>query len=301
MNVYAIIMMAGTTLLLLVGSVCADGESQQQGQEIKVEMERMRLANNIAGRMAELVKKGTNAVPAVIPFLDDGDVSMRENAAIILGGVRDPRAVRPLIDTLQDKDPNVRRRAITSLYKIVEYAQTSIVDEQLASLVQYGKGADENAYLAILIIGKVVGKSGLSVVKELGEQATDQIASDGGMAVINKRKQEACLRVLADLGDEDARGQVRQLLSSQSPEDQAKGIEVVAYVGEEMGGELVPLLSDKQNALDISPSKAGDYFLRVCDLAADVLRDIYHVDLETQKRTRYSDHDLNVLKRRLNK
>lgn len=298
MNVYAMIMASGTALLLLTNSVYANTESQRQGQGVKVEMEGMRSASNVAVRMTEIVKEGSNAVPAVIPFLDDDDVLMRENAAIILGRIRDPRAVTPLINTLHDKEPNVRRRAITSLYKIAEHAPTSIGDEQLASLTEYGMGTDENASLAILIIGKAIGKSGVPVIQQLREQAIEQIASGGGMAVIGRRKQEACLRVLANLGDKVARGQVCQMLSSLSPEDRAKGIEVVAYVGGDMAGELVPLLSDKRNAVDISPSHAGDYFLRVCDLAADVLRDTYHVELESQKRTRYSDRDLDVLKRK---
>lgn len=245
----------------------------------------------------QVLEHGTNAVPYVLPYLSATNALRRENAIIILGHLRDPRAVKPLMNSLNDQDPNVRRRAITSLYKIAEHAPSYIDDDQLTSLTQYGRGSDENAHLAILIIGESIGASGLPVIKQLCDQATDQIASGGGMAVIGKRKQEACLRVLADLGDKGARDQVRQLLSSPSPEDRAKGIDVVAYVGGNMSDELVPLLSDKRNAVDISPSQAGDYFLRVCDLAADVLRDNYHVELESRKRARYSDHDLDVLKR----
>jgi len=285
----------GFVLFALTSTVRANNGSHQEGLAIDVKMEKMRSGSSTAAWMAEIVKEGTNAVPDVIPFLEDRSASMRENAAIILGSLRDPRAVRPLVGSLDDEDANVRRRAMTSLHEIADYNLSAITDDQLPAFVRYGKGTDESADLAISIIGTIAGQDGIPIVKEICESATSQIASGGGMAIIGKRKKEACLRVLARLGDQDARNRVRQLLTSQSPKDRAQGIEVVSYVGEDMVDELGPLLSDKRDAADISPSKAGDYFLRVCDLAADVIRDVFHVELDTQKHSRYTEHDLKVL------
>lgn len=292
MSAYRIITMGSLILCVLSTSVSAGNESQESS--VKLQMEKIRSNNNISCRMADIIEKGSNAVSEITPFLDDADPSMREDAAIILGNIADPRSVRSLINALKDADVNVRRRAIVSLDKIAEHNSFAIDKKHLSALVEYGKGSDENAHLVILIIGKIRGKLGISIIKDLCEQATEQISLGGNMEFVGKRKMDASLKMLAVLGDENALAQVYELLNSSSPQDLAKGIEISEYVGKDMVKALFPLLLDKRDALDISPSKSGDYILRVCDLAADVLRDVYHVEIKTQKRTRYTDADLNM-------
>jgi len=53
-----------------------------------------------------------------IAALKDEDWALREEAATLLGGFADPRAITPLIDALHDEDRAVREAAATSLRKI---------------------------------------------------------------------------------------------------------------------------------------------------------------------------------------
>ncbi len=55
-----------------------------------------------------------------IAALRDKNWAIREEAAILLGGLKDPRAVGPLVSTLRDRDRSVREAAIGSLTLIGE-------------------------------------------------------------------------------------------------------------------------------------------------------------------------------------
>lgn len=52
-----------------------------------------------------LVQLGAPAVDPLIAMLNDADRSLREEAAAVLGEIKDPRAVEPLIATLKDNSP----------------------------------------------------------------------------------------------------------------------------------------------------------------------------------------------------
>lgn len=52
-----------------------------------------------------LVKMGAPAVDPLVAMLTDGDQGIREQAAELLGEIKDPRAVEPLIVTLKDNAP----------------------------------------------------------------------------------------------------------------------------------------------------------------------------------------------------
>ena len=55
-----------------------------------------------------------------IAALRDEDWAIREEAAILLGGLKDPRAVCPLVSVLRDRDRSVREAAIRALTSIGE-------------------------------------------------------------------------------------------------------------------------------------------------------------------------------------
>ncbi len=285
-------------LMLMLALACRADDRLNDGEDL-----RQVVANNIhvgdGLSMKAIMEPGTNAVPYIIPYLEDSDAATRESAAILLGCLGDARAIPPLVKALMDQDRNVRRRSIVALDKITTAGPVRIDEAEMAGLVQCARGVDDQAHLAIMILGRVAGPEYIPIVKEIFEGATSQVAAGGGMAVIGNRKTDACLKALARLGDLEARNRVRLLLQSQSAGDRAQGIEIVSYVGKAMTDELIPLLTDQRDAADISPSMAGDYFLRVCDLAADAIREVYPVEMESQKRTRYADDDLQALQKRL--
>ena len=288
---------AGGALMLLLANACRAEEHMPIGEGVLHVV-----ANNIhigdGPSMKAILEQGTNAVPDIIPYLADSDAATRENAAILLGILGDARAIPPLVKALMDQDRNVRRRSIMALEKITTAGPVRIDEAELAGLVQCARGIDEQAHRAILILGRVAGPEYIPIVKEIFEDATSQVAQGGGIAVIGNRKTDACLKALARLGDPEAHNRVRLLLQSPSAGDRAQGIEIVSFVGKAMTDELIPLLTDQRDAADISPSMAGDYFLRVCDLAADAIREVYPVEMDSQKRTRYADDDLQALQKR---
>ena len=67
-----------------------------------------------------------DAVAEHIAALKDEDWAIREEAATILGALRDPRAVAPLVSVLRDDDRAVRDAAIAALLAIGEPAVTTL-------------------------------------------------------------------------------------------------------------------------------------------------------------------------------
>ncbi len=61
-----------------------------------------------------------------IAALQDKDWAIREEAATILGGLKDPRAVCPLVSILRDRDRSVREAAIGALTSIGEPSVTAV-------------------------------------------------------------------------------------------------------------------------------------------------------------------------------
>ena len=57
----------------------------------------------------------TDSVAEHISALDDEDWGVREDAAVALGRLGDPRSVQPLIRTLGDSDRAVREAATAAL------------------------------------------------------------------------------------------------------------------------------------------------------------------------------------------
>jgi len=67
-----------------------------------------------------------DAVVEQIAALKDEDWAIREEAAVMLGALRDPRAVAPLVSMLRDDDRAVRDAAIGALLAIGEPAVTTL-------------------------------------------------------------------------------------------------------------------------------------------------------------------------------
>jgi len=82
------------------------------------------LPNGLAGFEHDMA----DAVAEQIAALKDEDWAIREEAATILGTLRDPRAVAPLVSVLRDGDRAVRDAAISALLAIGEPAVTPLGD-----------------------------------------------------------------------------------------------------------------------------------------------------------------------------
>jgi HEAT repeat protein len=65
-----------------------------------------------------LTRHGKAVVPLLTPGLRSPDPHMRAAAALVLGNIADPRALRPLTEALEDPDQRVRYRAAYALGRL---------------------------------------------------------------------------------------------------------------------------------------------------------------------------------------
>jgi HEAT repeat protein len=90
------------------GALLALAETQKRGTLPAIE----------ARRALEKINK--SLVEPLIAKLKDDNLYVRVAAAIVLGDIKDPRAVEPLIAALEDNDGSVRRRAAIALKKMTQ-------------------------------------------------------------------------------------------------------------------------------------------------------------------------------------
>jgi HEAT repeat protein len=114
----------------------------------------------VSVRMA-LVKIGEDGTTSLIKALDDDNNSIKWGAALALGGIRDPRAIEPLIAAFQKSDHDVRQTIGSALVSInktcaVEPFLQILQDENASdemrsdSAMALGKMGDERAIGALL-------------------------------------------------------------------------------------------------------------------------------------------------------
>jgi hypothetical protein len=91
------------------------------------------LRGNAGARARDLLtKRGAVVVPALIARLKHPAPETRAAAAIVLGNLRDPRAVRPLCAVLADPDARVRYRAAYTLGRLKDPAAVPYLAPLLA-------------------------------------------------------------------------------------------------------------------------------------------------------------------------
>jgi HEAT repeat protein len=119
----------------------------------------------------------------LVEFLNDGDPDLRLQAALALGEQRDQRAVAPLMDALQDPDTNVRYHVIEALGKLraIESA------EALASIA-----ATREFFLAFPALESLMQIGDARVVTRIVPLLDDELLREPAAVALGK------------LGDEEA-------------------------------------------------------------------------------------------------
>ena len=109
-----------TVLCLVLGSfgIFFHGTSYSGDNMAKIIgiIEEVRAGNE--ERVSELIKIGTEAVPILIPYMEDENPLVREDVIIVIGEIGAAQAVPEICVHLEDSDSNVRRRAIDVLSKL---------------------------------------------------------------------------------------------------------------------------------------------------------------------------------------
>lgn len=142
-----------------------------------------------------LIEAGSASVAPLIDLLQNGNSSVRKEAALILGAIGDTRAVKPLVNSLKDNNSDVRWAAIWSLVQIGSAA----VAELIQSFDNGGPGADAGAEIAL-------SKIGAPAVPQLVEALESE----------NTNIRRHCARLLGRIGDSSSTAALRKLLQDEN-------------------------------------------------------------------------------------
>jgi HEAT repeat protein len=193
----------------------------------------------------------TDVVAEQIAALKDDDWAIREEAAILLGGQKDARAVLPLVSLLRDRDRSVREAAVTALASIgapsVVAVGACLTDPELA--VQEAA----SAVLAAIADGRVLAPllralaSSDWIVRMHAAKALGRIQDPGSVPSLIpllqdkvKAVREEAGRALASIGE----GAVPALLDALAHEDWLVRLHAVESLGKTRSPNAVePLLA----------------------------------------------------------
>jgi len=143
---------------------------------------------------------GKPAVKPLIASLDDNDPLVRRHAAEALGRIKDPEAVEPLIAVLNDSDPLIRRQAVEALGKIKD-------SRAAAPLISVLGNKDEISYMrasAADALGRIREASAVEfLISALNDQQWD-VRSRAAKALGRIRDPRAVEALIVALRDEDA-------------------------------------------------------------------------------------------------
>jgi hypothetical protein len=143
---------------------------------------------------------GKPAVKPLIASLDDNDPLVRRHAAEALGRIKDPEAVEPLIAVLNDSDPLIRRQAVEALGKIKD-------SRAVPPLISVLGNKDEISYMrasAAEALGRIREVSAVeSLISALNDQQWD-VRSRAAKALGKIRDPRAVEALIVVLKDEDA-------------------------------------------------------------------------------------------------
>jgi HEAT repeat protein len=127
----------------------------------------------------ELAKIGKPAVPAVIAVLGGDPVYLgREGAAVVLGRIRDGRAVKPLIAALKDDYAAVRQQASLALAQIGGPKTVDLVLEALG-----GGGSDVFLEASAATLGLLKDRRALPALEKLQKHKNPDVAAAATEAI----------------------------------------------------------------------------------------------------------------------
>jgi HEAT repeat protein len=206
-----------------------------------------------APRMARQL--GPPAEPVIERAFANADWEVRDLAvecAYALGG---PNRNPLFLKALHDEDINVRYTACRHLEDTADIR----VLPQLLDEVKMNDDEKVRGQVA-LMIGRLDDKSAVEPLKERIKPEPDDEVRDN------------IVLALARLGEEDARAQIRADLQSGEVETRLETIRKYEYINDpDALVDLHPLLNDHANAVNIHPSNAPPYYLRICDIVVQVV------------------------------
>lgn len=243
------------------------------------------IAENIQRRNWDLVAQpgqvGADAVPVLLPLLEDRDSQVRELTIAALDLAGGPAAAQGLLQALDDPVETTSAAAVRALGRHYTPVQIPAMRDRLVG----HPSAYVRAELA-LIFGRTGDAADLPVLA--GQQQADR----------DEHVRHAVSLALARLGDALARSALlADLLESDKVGRRVRALLDLPYVNDPaLLPAAAPLLDDLRPGLNIGPSH-GPYFMRVCDVAVLIASRMIEslFPFETGRR-RYTDEELELAK-----
>jgi len=199
--------------------------STAQADRIEVLVPILASGDNDARKSArdELIEMGAYAVPNLVSHLEDPDMTIRWEMVNILGYIRDPRSIGPLIErTISDDNPHPRWRAIWALGA----ADDGTARDKLWTRLQSGTLGEKQRWNAVVALSNFRDERVLPAILE------------GLQAPTGWQRWEA-VNALGRLRSEGSVAALRPFLQDQ---DQSVRRETVMVLGKIDGSEAVALL-----------------------------------------------------------
>ncbi|HEY3065956.1 MAG TPA: HEAT repeat domain-containing protein [Methylomirabilota bacterium] len=240
-------------------------------------------SQEVAGRVKQKDWRVLDAAPgpdagsAMLPLLDDPDPEVRELALHVLNVVGGPVARQGFLKALKDRGDTVRSAACRFLHVHATREDVpAILAEVTGSFDEYVREQ----------MGLLVGKLGdANAIPTLERQlaAEPDAHARHGLSI-----------ALARLGERRARQAYLERLRADNPRQRAAALEDLLYIGDRrLVLDVLPLLDDLREAVNVAPS-ATRYFIRVCDVAVNVLDVLlqHPFSFKVERVRRYSAEEL---------
>jgi HEAT repeat protein len=258
------------------------------GGEYRAE-QRMNLAERVERKDWRVVRDMTGATPDTISAIGQlatsPDREVRVLAISCLDEVGGPVARAAFLNALEDREEDVRDRAVQA----IEHHATEHDVERIVAHLKTHSDEFVRERLA-LVTGRIAGSSAVGDLKQVLEAGQPREVS------------EAIRLAMARLGDAESKSAVLARLESPEIDTRRKAIEDFGYLQDPPSARrLIPLLDDRRDALKAGPTPSA-YYLRICDLALDVLGAVLGptaLPFPTGQYRRYSDEELATAKHRL--
>jgi hypothetical protein len=219
------------------------------------------VVENVKRKNWDLVEQpglvGPDAVPVLLPLLNDPDTQVRELTVHCLDMAGGPAAVQGLMKALDDRVETVSAAAVRGL------ARHFRASEVPAMKIQMGRNPNEYVREQLaLLLGKTGDPSNLESLASRKPAEKDAGA------------RHAISLAMARLGDSDSKDELRRHLKSNSVDDRVAALGDLPYVNDRsLLVEAAPLLGDLRPGLNIGPSH-GRFMIRVCDVMVVVMAEM---------------------------
>ena len=223
-----------------------------------------------------------NAAPAIAPLLADKDQGVRELAVAALDRTSGPEAKQGLFAALGDRDEVGRGAAARNLQ---HQCGAGDVD---ALIVQVHTHRDEYVREQLaLLLGKLGQKGAIQPLQQ-------RLAAEEW-----PHTQRAISLALLRLGDPNQRQAYIARLGQPDPKERVAALDDLLYVEDKtLAKDVKPLLDDGRDGKNVGPSH-GPYWIRVCDVAVNVLDAVLGHPFKFQVRgnKRYTTQEIDEAKR----